>query len=402
MVVKPLRVLFTLSILMCCIQAILNPLRLLGIFNMSYVNLFIIYAIGALAFLIFIDKVRKLSLIETVLVILVLGNIFFAIVKGNDTFKIFTNLIRPLFFFSLIKAFALIDIGMSSKKLPLKQSADWLIFSYAIGVLFVAFIYFTVGGVRASSSAIPLALPLFYFFFHRQYSKVFICAGLFLLGGKFGPLVGVLCALFFTFGLSPRRLILVGTTLGAVLIALGVLSHFEFINFWKIPVFAKFNFGTLVEKGFGMDILDRYVLGGRLSEAYSAIIGLGESGGKLGYWLFAGGLGYSYLWSDFAGVIIREQNTGVHFTPIAIFCVYGLPFAVLMLSYLFKYFLKSVVILKNHKIYTPSYLIWPAFFIASFVNMFTAYSLFTNLLMAVSIGMIQRNGNNHLEYTGLK
>lgn len=394
MSIKYPRNIFLLIIAISCLQVLLNPVRLLGVFNTAPIVLFFIYTIGAFAFIIFISKVFRLLWIEIVLISLVLLNLIFAVVIGNDFFSIFTNLIRPLFFFSIIKIFSLVDINDLKFTFPSTASANWLFFSYSVGVIIVAFLYFTVGGIRASSSGIALAIPLLYYFIHGRHFKTFICIVLFLFGGKFGPLAGVVCAFVFMYFFSLRKFLIAGTLCGISVLVLVFISNYQYVDFSTIPVFAKFNLSTLTEQGWELDIIDRYVVGGRLSEAYSALAGIGTLGGDLGYWLFGGGLGYSYAWQDFSGNIIIEQNKGVHFTPLAVFCVYGFPFFLFLFGYLMNYFIKAVIILQSFKKQEPNIVIWAAFFIASIVNMFTAYSLFTNVFLAVSIGLLQCHEKN--------
>lgn len=382
------RVIFSLIIFLGCIQAALNPLRLLSIFNMAYINLFIIYAIGAMSLFFFFIKNKILSTTELLLFVFLGVDLIYSLAVANDSFSVFTGLIRPLFFIAIIKIFSTVSLDERNEYFPSIRSVKWLLFSYIIGVSVTAYVYLFIGGIRASASAIPLALPLFYYLMNKKYFKVLLVFSLFLLGGKFGPLMGVLLAFYFMFFFKLKKLFVSLVFVGLVSTVLMVLVSYNYIDLSKIPVLAKLNTHQLAEQGWELDLFDKVILGERLSEGLSALNGLSEKN-QLETYIFGGGLGYTYLWESISGYIIRDENRGVHFTPLAVFVEYGLPFTLLIFLYLFKYLFKSIKILINYANNEKNIVIWSAFFLASFFNMITAYSLFTNLLLAVSIGFLQ-------------
>lgn len=386
---NPVKFIFSFLIFLYCFQAVLNPLRLLSIFNMAYINLFIIYLAGLICFLYYLFHVRMITLIELCMVAFVLADLAYALTTENEQFKIFTSLIRPLFFLSVVKVFSFGFDGGNRGNLVKVSDANALLFSYLIGVSVVGFIYFTIGGIRASATAIALALPFFFFFLNKYYVRAALCVVLFLIGGKLGPFVGVLVALSLILLSSLKRVLFlacIGVILGSLVMA---LTYTTDVDFLRIPVLAKLNVDVILDGDVSPYNLDRFVLGGRLSEAYSAIEGVSPSYGLLN-WVFGGGLGYTYLWSDFNDVVIREANSGVHFSPLAVFCVYGLPFSLLLFSYFGIYLFHSIKILIFSKKNDIANVMWAAFFVASCVNALTAYSLFTNLMMAVSLGFLQK------------
>jgi hypothetical protein len=356
---------------------------------MAYINLTIIYFAGLLSFLYYFYRIRMIKYIEFLMICIVLAGLIYALSTKNEPFKIFTGLIRPLFFLAMVKVFALGFNKIDKQNLFNFRYANALMFSYVIGVSVVGFLYFTVGGVRASATAIALALPFFFFILHRCYIRAALCVILFLVGGKLGPFVGVLAALTLIVLSSFKRVVLlIGFSIFLCVIVM-VLPYISDFDVLRIPVVAKLNLNVIFDGNLSAYNLDRFVLGGRLSEAYSAIMGVSVNY-EVEHWVFGGGLGYTYLWSDFNDVVIREANSGVHFSPIAVFCVYGLPFALLFFLYLGKYLFQSINILTSSKKHDMATVMWAAFLVASCVNALTAYSLFTNLMMAVSIGYLQK------------
>ncbi len=387
--VLPVRLIFSLLIFLCCFQAALNPLRLFSVFNMAYLNLGIIYFSGLLCFVFYLYRIRMQTILEFILVVFVLMGLMYALTTENDPFKIFTGFIRPLFFLAVIKFFSFGFDALNKHDLFREREANLLLISFVVGVSTVAFVYFTVGGVRASATSIILALPFLFFIFNKCYVRAVLCVILFLVGGKLGPFVGVLAALSLVFLSSLRQFLFFTLFLAILSLVVLVLNYTSDIDFLRIPVLAKLNIKSIIDGDISNYNLDRLVLGGRLSEAYSAITGISPDYGVLD-WMFGGGLGYTYLWTDFNGFVIREDNSGVHFSPLAVFCVYGLPFTILFFLYLGKYLLQSISILMSSRRYERASVIWAAFFVASCVNALTAYSLFTNLMMAVSIGFLQK------------
>jgi hypothetical protein len=386
------RSIFSLLIFLGCFQAVLNPLRLLSIFNMAYINLFIIYLAGLICFFYYLLRVRMITLIELLMVALVLAGLTYALSTENDHFKTFTSFIRPLFFLAVVKVFSF-GTHNNENNIVKVSDANALLASYLIGVSVVGFIYFTIGGIRASATAIALALPFFFFFLNKNYVRAAFCVFLFLIGGKLGPFVGVLVALSLILLSSLKRVLFLtaaSVTLGLFVLAITYLTNIDFL---RIPVLAKLNIDVIFDGDISAYKLDRFVLGGRLSEAYSAIEGISPSYGLL-HWVFGGGLGYTYLWTDFNDVVIREANSGVHFSPLAVFCVYGLPFSLLLFLYFGKYLFHSILILLSRGKNSVATVMWAAFFVASCVNALTAYSLFTNLMMAVSLGFLQQSIRN--------
>jgi hypothetical protein len=320
-----------------------------------------------------------ITLIELLMVALVLAGLTYALSTENDQFKIFTSFIRPLFFLAVVKVFSF-GTHNNENNIVRVSDANALLASYLIGVSVVGFIYFTIGGIRASATAIALALPFFFFFLNKNYVRAAFCVFLFLIGGKLGPFVGVLVALSLILLSSLKRVLFLtaaSVTLGLFVLAITYLTNIDFL---RIPVLAKLNIDVIFDGDINAYKLDRFVLGGRLSEAYSAIEGISPSYGLL-HWVFGGGLGYTYLWTDFNDVVIREANSGVHFSPL-LFLYFG------------KYLFHSISILLSRGKNSVATVMWAAFFVASCVNALTAYSLFTNLMMAVSLGFLQQSIRN--------
>lgn len=361
---------------------------------MAYINLTIIYFVGLLSFLYYFYRIRMIKYFEFSMIVIVLIGLVYALQTENEPFKIFTSLIRPLFFLSMVKVFSIGLDKVDSKNLFNNQDANVLLFSYFVGVSVVGFLYFTVGGVRASATAIALALPFLFFVLNRHYIRAVFCVVLFLVGGKLGPFLGVLAALALIVLSSFKRVALFTGFSVLLVILIMLLPYVSDFDVLRVPVVAKLNLNVIFDGALSAYNLDRFILGGRLSEAYSAIQGISVDYGAED-WMFGGGLGYTYLWTDFNGVLIRESNSGVHFSPLAIFCVYGLPFTLLFFLYLGKYFFQSISILISRKKYDAAVLMWAAFFVASCVNALTAYSLFTNLMMAVSIGFLQKTSRDN-------
>lgn len=392
MLFNPVKVVFGLIVFLGCFQAITNPLRLLSVFNTAYFNLSIIYFIGVLSFFVFFLRKGRLYCLEIILLLLVLINLVYATLLDNNNFHMLTGFIRPVFFLAVVKLFSSVSRD-KYENMSITRSVYFLSLSYTFGVLFTAYIYLFVGGVRASASAIVLAIPLFYFYLNRKYFKAIFILALFFLGGKFGPLLGVVVSVAVALGFKLKKFLI---SMFVVVIVVGIvllLIEFGNVNFLKIPVLAKVNFHQIIEKGWDIHLFDYNIMGGRLSEASSALSGLPDNV-RIGVFMFGGGLGYNFSWESFNDIVINSSNRGVHFTPIAVFVEYGFPFLVALLMYLYTYVKKSVRIIVDYKKKSHFITLWAFFIVVSVVNMITAYSLFTNLFLAVSIGIMQSYSRN--------
>lgn len=369
------------------IQVIINPLRLLGIFNAALVVLLLIYVVGLIALFNVMRFGPSFFWIEWIMVLIVTIGAIFAFFVGNDTFKILTDILKPIFFICIVKLFRYYFVSLGDIEILSRGKVTFLTLAYVIGVAIVAFYYYWVGGVRASASAIPLALPFFYFFYRREFFWVLLVAVLFLVGGKFGPFMGTLIAVCLRYITSPRRLIIsVVFVLPALLIVAFNANISE--SFITLPVIAKLHVGRFVESEMILNNIDKFNFGGRLSEAYSAIVAVREQFPSWEWGIpLGGGLGFTYEWRDFLGNVFMENNHGTHFTPIALYTIYGVPFTAFLLVYVFSVAWRAIRIISSSNNYVD--LVWSSYLIASLINMLTAYSIFTNLLFAVSIAYVQ-------------
>jgi hypothetical protein len=166
--------LFGAIVLIIVIQATINPFRLLSVFNTSYINLFFVYLFGAFALWNVIKHGVSFYVIEWVLIFLIIFGAFYGIIINNETFKIFTDVIKPIFFISVIKVFRSFFIYYPSVNVLKKIKINFIAFSYVVGVSIVAFFLFQYWWYSGFSFCFSTCVAFFLFFLQQ---KLFIMFG---------------------------------------------------------------------------------------------------------------------------------------------------------------------------------------------------------------------------------
>ena len=245
----------------------------------------------------------------------------------------------------------------------------------------IVFALFMRGGIRASGSDIVMIFPLLYYFLTGRTLISFFLFIVVLLGGKVGPLFSLVIVMLIYFGsvLSLRSIIFF-----LILTFLSLIALFTFdFESWSqyIPFLGKFSivFDGLIRYG-NADFIDRFLLGGRLSEVLGAMTVYSNQPELM---LTGPGTGYVYdLYVN--GVLDSTNHHGVHFSPVSIFTIYGGLYFFVFYSYMLYLSFKSIGYFRNRN--STLKMLAAGFFLGNLFNSFTAYSIFSLLLFPMVMG----------------
>ncbi|MEZ9709061.1 hypothetical protein AB4254_10320 [Vibrio breoganii] len=365
------------------------PIRLMGIFNTAYIVLPISMIVSILiSYTFFIqNRGQGLSLVEYIIMLYPMCTIPLAVVNGHEINYIITDALKPILWIGVLGYFKTVKFNnqfFEDIKTPTVILAVCSVFT----VSSVGYIIATRGGVRASASDISMLFPLFYFLISRYYAAFFFMLAFILLGGKVGPLISIVIVFlsWIFVNLNLKRVIYL-FLVGIIFIFIAMTFNYDT---WRehLPILGKFRIffdGSWV--GFDSDFLDKYLLGGRLSEVTGSLTEYRDSL----LLLFTGpGVGYTYdLVRD--GILEQSNRHGVHLSPISLVTIYGLFYTLIFYGYLFYVFINSLFILKKIECVSKVKLLSATFFIANLVNSFTVYAIFSVLLFPMVIGLLLNN-----------
>ncbi|EKP0298378.1 hypothetical protein ACK33V_04650 [Aeromonas veronii] len=374
-----LTLIFSFSLSSSILMLLLNPLRLLFIFNTFSVFITVNFFLLACSFLlgIFFYRNIRVELIEISMIILLLALLVKSTLVAHDykLENVLLDFLKPTFFIVTVCVFRnLFNISTLYSnnfiklvpKLVMLVTILMIVISIAINKLYMPIYpaYTIVESTLAFNAFNPI-------------QNIIFSIWLFL-GGKRGVFLAFFCmAIIYLILVSdPRKRGLVLLLLLFLMVTLSI-SFFEDI----ITIFFKVNSISDFE---AMNFEEIFVQlgGGRVSEITSSLSYI-NSIEKL---IFGCGLGFEYIVQDFAdesGMLHRN----VHFSPVSIVTIYGALFAILFYIYIIKYFIMAfkVMLINGHAniIYSVSF-----FFLCSVFFSFTEYVFFSYSNIPVAMGVI--------------
>ncbi|GIA64077.1 hypothetical protein [Vibrio cholerae] len=374
-----LTLIFIFSLISSMLMLILNPLRLLFIFDTFSVFIAVNFFLLACSFFLGIVFYRyiRVELIEVSMIILLLALLVKSILVAHDykLGNVFLDFFKPTFFIVTVCVFrnlfnikALFSNSFIKRvpKVVMLVTMLMIVISIAINEFYMPIYpaYTIVESTLAFNAFNPIKNIIFsiWLFF----------------GGKRGVFLAFFCMVIIYLILvsNPRKIVIAFFLLLFLMVPLSI-SFFEYI----ITIFFKVISISELET---MNLEELFVLlgGGRVSEITSSLSYI-DSIQKL---IFGCGLGFEYIVQNFgdkSGMLHRN----VHFSPVSIVTIYGALFAILFYIYIIKYFIMAfkVILINSHTniIYSVSF-----FFMCSVFFSFTEYVFFSYSNIPIAMGII--------------
>ena len=369
---------------------LIMPLRLLGVFNTVYIvlpiSLAVSLAIGVHYF--FITGRKSISLGEFFIGFFPILLIPLGLVNEHPLNYIITDTLKPILWVAIICYFKNTHINNTQFMVAIHKPLILLSFCAFTTVVFVNYIVQTSGGVRLSASDIAMLFPLLYFFVQQRHFPVLLIFLLLVLGGKVGPLLSIL-VVWGVFYLLRFSVSAVFYSSVICCLIFWLIVNFSY-DIWSgfLPILTKFRIFFTEEFTLAdLDILDKYLLGGRLSEIFGSMSIYKEDL----VLLFSGpGVGYTYdLYRD--GVLEQSNRHGVHMSPVSLLTIYGAFYTVIFYGYMSYIIFKCLRVMKENR--SKFQVMAAMFVIGNLVNSFTVYSIWSVLLFPMSIGLVLNKFN---------
>jgi hypothetical protein len=338
--------------------------RLLAIYLLQFFSLgFVIQSIYKKTFL-------RISLLEVYIALYPFLTIPILIFNDvNYSFKyVVTDLAMPIVFILVISLFRSVEVNFKSKIL---KFSIWFYFIIFILTILIAnnieLSYYSIASIQ-------IAFVFSYFLAKNQHLKVLLLFLFIFYSGKRGVFIGILASIF-AWVLNKKKLTL-------LFLILTLLALYFFFNEYIDILSTK---GVFQKTNFIYDDSERFFenfLGPRYYEIKGSLEHMIENP----YLFISGnGIGFFYYQEHSSGGVISSHN--VHFSPVGFLTTYGAPYTLALYYYLLKNLKKSIIAIKTSK--DEFKIIFGLYFIAAFVNSFTVYSVFVDVLFAISIGVLQ-------------
>jgi len=375
---------------------LIMPIRLLGVFNTAYIVLPISMVVSFLIATRFFytNRGRGLNYVEWFICLFPLFLVPIGIANGHLLNYVFTDTLKPILWVGIIGFFKKVDIDDNFYMKEINNSVLTLAFCSFVTIVFVNYLIFTVGGIRASASDVVMLFSFFYYVINKKYLFILLFLSLLIMGGKVGPILSVLFVLLLSFLVKVKpKSIIVGFVFCLIVLFITFSYDYEQLRNY-FPILSKFR--ILFDSSVSITdfvLIDKYLLGGRLAE----IIGSMQVYSDDLFLLFTGpGVGYTY--DLYRGGVLEQVNRhGVHFSPVSILTIYGAFYTFIFYGYLFYVFIKSLRILKNSQFRFKK--LAAMFYIANLINSLTTYAIFSILLFPLTIGLILNSNTQAKERT---
>lgn len=374
-----LTLIFSCSLSLSILMLLLNPLRLLFIFNTFSIFIAVNFFLLACSFLLGIIFYRniRVELIEVSMIILLLSLLIKSILvaHGYKLENVLLDFFKPTFFIVTVCVFRnLFNIRTLynnkfiklAPKLVMLVTILMIVISVAINKFYMPIYpaYTIVESTLAFNAFNPIQNIMFsiWLFF----------------GGKRGVFLAFFCMtiIYLILVSNPRKRSITFLLLFFLMVTLS-FSFFDEI----ITIFFKVNSISAFE---AMNFEEMFVQlgGGRVSEITSSLSYINS----IQKMIFGCGLGFEYIVQDFgneSGMLHRN----VHFSPVSIITIYGALFATLFYIYIIKYVIMAfkVMLINGYAniIYSVSF-----FFLCSVFFSFTEYVFFSYSNIPVAMGII--------------
>lgn len=363
----------------------IRPLYFLGI-DRIYLAL---YMLPSLAILILTIKYRlfyKLNFSEAIIVIIPFLSILISIFNQKSHSHLFMDVLKPVLFISLIVFFRNINIYKLCKGRYIDLLMRMNLYAGIFSIFFLVYLYESVGGFYLSATNVIFLIPVFYFISKKKKLLSFISIVSIVYSGKRGVLLSYLIALFTQMIAKSKHKYIIASYL--VFFIIIIVGLFQSGKLDDILIVKKMISG--IDAAGDQNIL--FALGGRAEEIIASL--------KIFYkdpilLLTGAGPGYTYDMKSILGLELYDVH-GTHFSPVGLFTIYGPVFFITIYLYFFINLKRAYNILKLHHSGCSLISVAALFFIANFINSFTAFAIFTPAYYAISIGIIN---NIHIKGT---
>lgn len=368
---------------------VISILRATGTYNTAYLanysNIFIsLYII--FIFFISLQKIR-LRITEVFLLFYPILHLSFGIIINGLNRNTFSHLYTSVFF-----AVLLILVRNSkfefTKKLQLKF-ANWMFWGLLISIIsykiapYIGIKVYSIGVVSIFS-----LFPLIVFFQNKEWFKVSLTIILLILGGKRGVLLSGLLS-FIIIGVGQKsikkttRFIVIISSL-IIFISLFYVSMSP-SRITKMPSEVQPMLTRMMHTNPFSDF-NRIYADPRVREVEGAIRPLVDEPISI---ITGRGGGYSYEYTDVDGNFEKTLHN-THFSPVAVLTRYGIVYLAILYIFIIKTLYLNYRIMKANRL-SFELIVLLMYAVASFVNSFTAFTLYLDYLFILCLGLLNQN-----------
>lgn len=365
---------------------IVGILRATAIYNTSYLASYSNMMISLYIIVLFLLNLKqiKLKAAELFLLIYPLLHLFYGILINGLNRNTFSHVFTAMIFATLI--IYMRNSNFIFKKRYQLKYANWLFWSLLISI--VSYRIAPLIGIRVYSVGVVSIFslfPLIVFFQNKDKKKLLIMIVLLVLGGKRGVLFSGLLAFIFI-GLGEKS-IKKSTRFIVLLIASGLI----FSMFYASMDPEKINrlphqFQPMLNRMMYVNPFSSYnriEFDPRVREVKGAMAPLIENPVFI---LTGKGVGYSYEYLDLDGNFQRELHN-THFSPAAILARFGIIYTLVLYLFIINTIYKNYKKMKRKEL-TIEFKVLLIYAAASFINSFTAFTIYVDYLFIFSLGML--------------
>lgn len=396
---KHLKIFLYLVVVDTVIFQILSVLRAATIYNTGYIQNYTQIGISLFIILIFMRNLRKIKMTPVEIVLLLVPIIYFL-------FGVMINgLNRDLFADTYTSAsFIIIYIVFRNSRYILDEQTQLRIANIMFWGLLISTIIYTVFpliGFRIFSvgrTSIQFILPLLTFLIFKKRGKFSLHLILLVLASKRGVLLAA-GATIFIFGLMNKKIkrtVRFGVVSLVLLLAFSItFITLEPTRIYKMPVQTQ----RMLMKTMYVNPLSEYnqlESDARIREIKYAMKPLIEKPIIL---LTGNGPGYTYEFYSSSGELDDDSRHNVHFSPVTIYTRYGLFYFIVFYWLISSTLVKSLLKMKRKKV-IPEYEMLILYVFASFINSFTAFTLYNEYIFIIFVAILSRktfNGGDHAD-----
>jgi hypothetical protein len=370
-------------ILFSSLHMLLVPARFLLGFNPNFFILLVYFCFNLFILLIFIKKkfFNKINALEFMVIIIPILLLPISIFNGQINHHLIVDILKPLLFVVTIVFFKNVNLKSLLNSKNLVSYMTFFYISCILSASILIFFYIFKGGFYLSATSSLILIPIFYFYFKKNFSRFFLGIIVIINAGKRAVLLSFIISyliLFLSKIKSLKQLIFYFSSFIIIIFSVWIL----FINGYLDDILMVKKITTAINLVEDKSFI--YAFGGRAEEIIYSLSFFFEN--PL-FFLVGAGPGYVYNMNSAFGLELKNVH-GVHFSPVGIFTIYGPMFFLLLYYYLFKQLKKSYKVLKSYNGKNPLVKTAALFIIANFIASFTAFSIFTPIYFAIFIGMI--------------
>ena len=371
------------SIFFSILFLVLNPIRLLLIYNILIPYIFFNFVFLFFLSILLLSKLGsvKLEYLEVTILLCLAFLLIYSFIVSQQymLIHVLLDLLKPVFFvLSVASVRKFINLKDLCRSLFIKKLSLIMVIVTVIVVLLNRLVidpFFSMypSFATTESTMVSISSPLI--------ASVYAIVLFF--SGKRGVFLGFVLVMFLLFILTKkngnRNFII--NILFLVLISVITILGCYFFKDDLLAVFFKVDSSEIIPIE-ALSSMVKILSGGRDAEIVSSLSYINE----IYQLIFGMGLGFEYLIYNF-GDKSGEFHRNVHFSPISMLTLYGLIFTSIFYLYLGVYIRRSVYIIRNIRNETL-FIPFVVYFLVSFVFSFTEYVFFSYSNIAISMGII--------------